>query len=144
MTEPTQSGAASPRPSAAAIPFSAHVRVPEFDSRDGQTEFEFVVEEIHLRHGGVMHGGMVATLLDTAIGHAAYSSAPEGAEVMTMQLNINMTATARLGDRVIASAKTVHGGRRTAVVTGELRLASGKLIASGSATMFILPEGVRS
>ena len=103
-----------------------------------------VVEEIHLRPGGVMHGGMVATLLDTVMGHAAYSLAPEGAEVMTMQLNINMTGTARLGERVVARSQTAHSGRRTAVVNGTLQLASGKLLATGSATMFILPEGVRS
>jgi uncharacterized protein (TIGR00369 family) len=80
--------------------------------------------------------------MDTVTGYAAYTVAPEGAEVVTMQLNLNMTGTARLGDRIIATAKVAHAGRRTAVVTGEVRRADGTLLATGSSTVFFVQEGV--
>ena len=125
-------------------PFGVHLHFPPVEVSDGVSKLELVVEDIHLRPGGLVHGGVLATLLDTVTGFAAYSVAPDGADVLTMQLNMNMTATAKLGDRLVATAKSQHAGRRTAVVTGEIRLPSGKLLATGSATMFFVAEGLQS
>ena len=119
-------------------PFASHIHLPNPTVEVGSARMEFVVEEIHLRPGGIVHGGMYATLLDTITGFAAYSSAPKGHEVLTMQLNMNMTFTAKLGDRLIATANVLHSGKRTSVVNGEIRLADGKLVATGSGTFFFL------
>lgn len=126
------------------VPFAVHLRLPAFTPHEGSARFEMVVEEIHLRHGGVMHGGVVAALLDTVMGHAAYSLAPKGHAAMTMQLNLNLTGTAKLGDRIVAEATPVNANRRMAVMNGTLRREDGKLLAIGSATMMYLQEGVRS
>lgn len=123
--------------------FAQHMRLPEIGIRDGAAHLELTVDDVHLRPGGILHGGVVATLLDTVLGYAAYHAAADGTEVVTMQLNINMTAAAQLGDRVIARATIAHKGRRTAVTQGELRRADGKLLATGSATMFYITEGLR-
>lgn len=125
-------------------PFATHLRLPPIEVSDGEARLEMIVEEIHLRPGGLVHGGFNATLMDTVTGYAAYTVAPEGAEVLTMQLNLNMTATARLGDRIIAAAQVVHAGRRTAVVTGEIRRVDGRLLATGSATLFFVQGGLDS
>ncbi len=122
--------------------FLSHLRLPPATLSEGVARLEFVVEEVHLRHGGIIHGGVYATVLDTVAGYAAYSIAPEGAEVVTMQLNMNMTAPARPGDRIIATARAIHSGRRTAVVQGELRREDGKLLTVGSATMFFVSGGI--
>lgn len=122
------------------IPFTKHLHLPPIEMSSGTARLEMVVEEFHLRHGGLMHGGMLATLLDSVTGFAAYSVVKKSSDVLTMQLNLNMTATAKLGQRVIATAKVVHAGNRTAVVTAEIRLADGKLLATGSATMFIVEK----
>jgi uncharacterized protein (TIGR00369 family) len=123
-------------------PFATHLRLPSVTVSEKASRLEMIVEEIHLRPGGILHGGFHATVIDTVTGYAAYTVAPEGAEVVTMQLNLNMTATARLGDRIIATAKVAHAGRRTAVVTGEIRRVDGTLLATGSATVFFVQEGV--
>src|SRR4051812_23859710 len=117
-------------------PFLEHLRLPPFSVTDGTAQLNFVVETIHLRSGGIMHGGVLATVMDTVTGYAAYTVAPKGAGVVTMQLNLNMTSTAQLGDEVIATARVMHSGRRTAVASGEIRRADGKLLATGSATLF--------
>lgn len=117
--------------------FAVLLHLPAVQARNDSAWMEFVIEDIHLRPGGVVHGGLFATVLDTVTGYAGYLVAPPNHEVLTMQLNVNMTSTARLGERVIATAKAVHSGRRTAVVTGELRREDGKLLASGSATLFL-------
>lgn len=144
MTDAPQGESPSPRRRWSVNPFANHLHFPPIDAAAGVAKLELVVEEIHLRPGGLMHGGVLATLLDTVTGFAAYSVAPVGNEVLTMQLNLNMTATAKLGDRIIATARVAHAGRRTAVVTGEIRLAGGKLLATGSATMFFVAEGLVS
>lgn len=142
MTEAT-SGEPEPRHRNWKVnPFAQHLHLPPVTVTDGVARMEFVVEEIHLRPGGLLHGGVLAAVLDTVTGFAAYSIAPPGNEVLTMQLNINMTATARQGDRVIATGKAAHAGRRTAVVHGEIRLANDKLLATGSTTMFFIAEGL--
>lgn len=122
--------------------FGVHLHLPPIEMKDGVSRLEFTVEDIHLRPGGIMHGGMLATVLDTVSGFAAYSAAPKNSDVVTMQLNLNMTAAARVNERVVATAQVVHAGRRTAVVTAEVRLDDGKLLATGSATMFFITEGV--
>ena len=124
--------------------FAVLLHLPPMDVRDGYARMEFVIEEIHLRPGGVVHGGVFATVLDTVTGYAGYLVALPGSEVLTMQLNVNMTATAKLGERVIATAKAIHSGRRTAVVLGELRRDDGKLLASGSATLFFVKGDLSS
>lgn len=123
-------------------PFAEHLHLPPVTVKEDAARMEFVVEPIHLRPGGVLHGGVLAAVLDTVTGFAAYSIAPPNHEVLTMQLNMNMTATAKLGERIVATGKVVHAGRRTAVVHGEIRLADGKLLASGSTTMFFVAEGL--
>jgi uncharacterized protein (TIGR00369 family) len=123
-------------------PFIQHLHLPRVEVGNRAARLEFVVEEIHLRHGGIVHGGMYATVLDTVTGHTAYSIAPNGTEVVTIQLSMNMTATAKLGDRIIATGQVVHSGRRTAVVQGELRRSDGKLLATGSTTIFFVSEGI--
>jgi uncharacterized protein (TIGR00369 family) len=124
-------------------PLGAHLHIPVFEPKDGGARMEMEVERIHLRHGGLVHGGVVATLLDTVMGVASYSVAPRKADVVTMQLNVNMTGAARLGERIIAEAQTVHSNRRMAVMQSTLHNADGKLLATGSATMIFLTEGLR-
>lgn len=122
--------------------FLAHLRLPHATLTEDGARLEFVVDEVHLRHGGIVHGGVYATVLDTVAGYAGYKAAPPGCEVVTMQLNVNMTAAAKLGETIVATARVVHNGRRTAVVHGELRRNDGKLLTTGSATLFFVGKGL--
>jgi uncharacterized protein (TIGR00369 family) len=125
-------------------PFLEHMRLPPATISPGTARLEFTVQTVHLRLGGIVHGGVYATVLDTVTGYAAYSVAPPGHEVLTMQLNLNMTASAKLGDAVVATAKVQHSGKLTAVISSELRLADGKLVAMGTATMFFVSGAIVS
>lgn len=123
-------------------PLLTYLRLPPVEVHEGIAQLEFVVEEIHLRHGGVVHGGIYATVLDSVAGYTAYGVAPPGAELVTIQLNLNMTASARLGDRIVATGRVLHAGRRTAVIHSELHRGDGKLLATGSVTIFFVAEGL--
>ena len=67
----------------------------------------------------VGHAGLTFALGDTAAGYAALSLMPEGAEVMTAEMKINLLAPAA-GDRLVATGRVVKTGHRLSVVTAEV------------------------
>lgn len=67
----------------------------------------------------VGHAGLTFALGDTAAGYAALTLMPDGAEVMTAEMKINLLAPAK-GDRLIATGRVAKAGRRLTVVTAEV------------------------
>lgn len=105
----------------------------------GQSRIELLVGPHHLRSRGIAHGGVFATLLDAAQGMAAASVAPDGCDVVTIQLNVNFIRPAALGERLTTTATVQHAGRRTAVTSAEMRTSQGELAATGTATLMYMP-----
>jgi uncharacterized protein (TIGR00369 family) len=106
----------------------------------GRSRLELVVGQRHLRPLGIAHGGVMASLLDTAIGVAASSLTPADHWAVTVQLNVNFIRPAWEGETLVATGEVLHAGRQTAVGRGEVRTAGGVLVASGSATCMYLPH----
>lgn len=105
----------------------------------GRVRVLYDVGPDHLRTRGIVHGGIIATLLDTALGVAASSVAPDDQDVVTAQINVNFLRPARQNERLEASGEVVHAGRKTAVATGQVLAASGALVATASATFLFVP-----
>lgn len=85
------------------------------------------------RYGG-LHGGVLATLLDTALGFAvSHTGDPDCKQfVMTLSLNVNYISVAT-GEVVVATGHKTGGGRSTAFAEGEVRdSATGQLIATAT------------
>ena len=106
---------------------------------EGCVSFEMVVEDRHLRTLGIAHGGVTAALLDSALGFAAGTTAPQGHHVVTVQLNINYIRPAWKGEKLIATAEVRHAGQKTAVSRGEIRTSENILVASATGTFMYLP-----
>jgi uncharacterized protein (TIGR00369 family) len=123
------------------IPFLEHVGIRSIDVRKGWSRVELVVLPQHLRSFGIVHGGVLATLLDSAMGMAASTLASSSHGVVTVQLNANFVRPAREGETLVATGEVKHAGRRTAVTFGEIYTAAGVLVASGSATFMHRPPG---
>jgi len=79
-------------------------------------------QNVRQQHG-VGHAGLTFALGDTAAGYAALTAMPEGAEVMTVEMKINLMAPAA-GARLIATGRVVKAGRRLTVVTAEVEAES--------------------
>lgn len=73
---------------------------------------------------GFGHAGLTFALGDTAAGYAALTLMPPGAEVLTVEMKINLLAPAA-GDRLIATGRVVKAGRRLTVVTAEVEAEAG-------------------
>lgn len=104
------------------------------EAAEGRGRIELTVGPKHLRNLGIMHGGVLATLLDSVMGMAAGTLAPEGHFVVTVQLNINFVRPAWQGETLVATGEVCHRGKQTAVARGEVRTGSGVLVGIGSAT----------
>jgi uncharacterized protein (TIGR00369 family) len=85
----------------------------------------------HENRGGIAHGGVLATLIDTACGFAG-CWAPEGESraAVTLSLTTQFLAPAKSG-RLIATGRRVGGGRGIFFATAEVRDADGALLARG-------------
>jgi len=107
----------------------------------GQGHATFAVEpaEYHYNPIGVVHGGLAATLLDSAMGCAVHSTLPAGAGYTTLEIKVNfIRAMTGATGRVRCEAKVVHVGARTATAAGRVIDEAGKLYAHGTTTCLIL------
>ncbi|WP_347343214.1 PaaI family thioesterase [Neobacillus novalis] len=85
----------------------------------------------------IVHGGITATVLDTAMGSLANSLLPEGFGAVTNQLNIHYIAPG-IGESLRCKAEVVHQGSKTLVISGEAFRSDGKKIAYATGTFFII------
>jgi uncharacterized protein (TIGR00369 family) len=110
------------------------------EAADGKATLELQVTRRHLRSMEILHGGVAASLLDSAMGHAAGTKAPQGHYTVTAQLNVNFIRPAWEGETLVSTGVVVHSGLRTAVTRGEIHTSTGQLVATGSATFLFLPK----
>ena len=141
-TAPTPSGLESLRARAAAGPSASSLLGMAFQTvEDGFVEMVLPADERHGNPFGMLHGGIIATLLDSALGCAVHSTLPAGVEYTTIDLNVKFIRGLRAGESaLVADGRVVHGGRRTATATGEVRDEEGRLVAHGSCTCLILGD----
>ena len=67
---------------------------------------------------GFLHAGVVTSALDSACGYAALTLMPDDAEVLTVELKVNLLAPAD-GDRLVAEGQVVRAGRTLTVCRGD-------------------------
>lgn len=79
----------------------------------------FMAEARHLNRGGIVHGGMLMTFADQAIGFASIEAAPEGRRA-TIQLDTHFVAAVREGDFVVARCRVVRRTRSVMFMTATL------------------------
>jgi len=91
-------------------------------------------ERLTQQHG-LLHGGVVASLVDVACGYAALTVMPEDREVLTVEFKINFVKPAKT-DRLIAVGRVVHAGRTLTVCEGSVFDSTRtRLLARMTATM---------
>jgi uncharacterized protein (TIGR00369 family) len=105
----------------------------------GRTVFSMLADEMHENPMGTMHGGIVATLVDTAMGCAVSSLLPADAGFTTLELKTNFVrAITQATGRVYAEGTVVHSGGRVAMTEARVHDDSGALYAHATSTCLIL------
>jgi uncharacterized protein (TIGR00369 family) len=118
-----------PRPPIAAL---LGMEVVEVD--EGRALFGLIPGEQHYNPIGVVHGGIAATILDSAMGCAIHTTLPAGWSYGTLDLSSRFVRpiTGETG-RILCEGVVVHRGRTAATTEGRIWAeATGKLLAHGS------------
>ena len=101
--------------------------------------WEYVVRPDDYNPYGVLHGGVVMALLDSAMGHAVAEKVhPQGRFNAAAQMNVNFLAPVRAGT-LFARARVIKVGKRLAVVEATAEDETGTAVATATATHSLLP-----
>jgi len=120
-------------------PFAVLLGIWITEVSEGRVVFAAEPAEYHYNPLGTVHGGVMATLLDSALGCAVQSMLPAGTSYTTLELKVNYLrpVTAKTGT-VYCEGKIIHLGGRIATAEARLTDAGGKLYAHGTTTCIIL------
>ena len=123
-----------------AAPFTTFIGAEMEELRGGYARLSLVLQPRHTNPNGVMHGGVITTLMDSALGLSL--GVLRGEEAFrsphaTIDMNAGFLAGARPGDRIVVEGRVIHMGRSIAFGEAEARRNDGDLIAKGRLTFAI-------
>lgn len=106
--------------------FNAHIgpvfgRFPAA-GQGGAAEFLFTVARHHLNGGGMVHGGLLMSLADIALGSTVFEAIGRK-PAATVSLNCDFIAAGRLGDRIEGEVRITRQTRSIVFVEGTLAAA---------------------
>lgn len=87
--------------------------------RAGEVHLAAPYDARFTQQDGFLHAGIVATLMDSACGYAAYSLMPAASRVLSVEFKVNLLAPAR-GPRFRAEGRVIKAGRTLTVCEGKL------------------------
>lgn len=124
-------------------PIAALMGFAPVEVSEGRAVFVVEPAEYHYNPIGTVHGGLAATLLDSALGCAVHSTLPVGAGYTTLELHVNMVrAISQDTGKLTCTGEVIHVGGRVATAQARLRDADGKLYAHGTTTCMVFrPPG---
>lgn len=105
----------------------------------GRVEISLEAADHHLNLQGLLHGGIIATLADTAAGLAVRSMEPPGRRHVTVQLDVHYLSPGRPG-RITAVGTTVRMGASIAVAEARVADRRGRLMATATATVAMMAD----
>ncbi len=118
---------------AADLPFFKLIGLELVSLRVGEAEFRMEMRD-DLRHpGGILHGGVTATIIDTAMAFAVRTFVEPSAPTATIDLTVHYLRP-HISGPIRCTAKVVRAGKRIFTVTSDVVNAEDKLIATGIST----------
>lgn len=125
----------------AELPYAAIARTLDFTIVDvgaGHAVFQGTPLAQHLNPLGTVHGGWIATLLDSALGCSVHTMMPAGRGYTTAELSVNyVKAVTPRVPRVRAEGRVIHCGRQLATAEARLVGPDGTLYAHATTTCLV-------
>ena len=119
-------------------PFPQHMPMRVVDVTLETSRVELDVAECHLQPFGIVHGGVIATLVDTATFWAGFGPIAEDAGLVNVDLKLNYLQSVSSG-RLVASGRLIRAGRTMSYTEAYVRGEDDRLIAHGTSTLMTLP-----
>ena len=105
----------------------------------GTVTFTCEADESHYNPIGVVHGGVLCTLLDTVLGCAVHTTLEAGWGYTSIDLNVTYLRPVTLASGVLSATGTVvKGGRRVSFASGEIRDAGGAVVATATSSLLMI------
>ncbi len=108
----------------------------------GEVEITLPITDALTQHTGVVHAGVVTSIVDSACGFAAATRMSDGLEPVSVEFKVNLLAPAT-GDALNAIGRVVRAGRTITVCTGEVWAVTGaqsRMVAIMQATMMAVTK----
>ena len=120
-----------------ALPLGQALGMSATEFEPGRVTFAIDVGPVHANPMGTVHGGVLTTLADSAMGIALASTLEDGETFTTVELKINFLRAVRSG-RLSATGTIRQAGRTIALTTCDVVDGEGRLVAHATATNMIL------
>ena len=117
----------------ASVPYAKFLGLRLGDIQQGQVSIHLDVRDELKHHQGVVHGGVIASLIDTASAFAVLTQIDVNERITTTDLTIHYLRPITSG-RMTATARIVRGGRRLFVLSVEVTNDTNVLVATAVTT----------
>jgi uncharacterized protein (TIGR00369 family) len=123
-------------------PLTHTLDIEGFSFGEGRAAFRLTPQEFHYNPLGSVHGGVFATMLDSACGCAVHTLLPAGVRYTSLDLSVKYLRPVTVDTGPItAEARVVHLGRRTALAEGQITDAAGKVYVTATSSCLVMrPE----
>lgn len=119
-------------------PFYDTIGMDLVEISEGYARLDLDVTTEHHNPFGGIHGGVLATLLDTTTYWAQYANAPEGQGYVTLDLLVNDLHSTHEG-LVICEAHAINEGHHVLLSEGSIKTESGRLLAFATSKLYASP-----
>jgi uncharacterized protein (TIGR00369 family) len=124
-------------------PYPKHLRMQLASISVDQAVVKLNTEQCHLQPFGIVHGGVLATLIDTATFWSVFLRLPEDAGLVNIDLKLNYLKSISTG-LMTAQGRCIRAGRTINYAEASVKDKEGNLIAHGTSTLMVLPgKGIR-
>ena len=119
-------------------PYPSHMSMRLVSIEMDMAEIELEADQCHLQPYGIIHGGVLATLIDTATFWAVFMRIPEGAGLVNIDLKLNYLKSAEIG-LLKAKGRAINYGKSISYAEASIFDAKRDLIVHGTSTLKTLP-----
>jgi uncharacterized protein (TIGR00369 family) len=103
----------------------------------GSARFEVDLQKRHMNPFGAIHGGIYASIIDTAAYWSAYCEVEENVGFTSIDLNVNNLAMVKSG-KIIVTGRCIRVGKTLIVTEGTAEDESGRMLAYGTSKLMVL------
>lgn len=119
-------------------PFPDHMRMQLASISTDRAVIELDVDRCHLQPYGIVHGGVLATLIDTATFWSVFMRVPRGSGLVNIDLKLNYLKPVESG-RLTAEGRAIRSGNSISYAEAGVSNTAGALVAHGTSTLMVLP-----
>ncbi|MBB5868641.1 uncharacterized protein (TIGR00369 family) [Allocatelliglobosispora scoriae] len=121
-----------------APPIMRLMDMESMEAQEGRVAVTMRAQEFHYNPLGGVHGGVIATLLDTAAACSVHTTLPAGTSYTSLDLTTKFLRPASVASGLLrCEGRVISRGRRTALAEAQLTDEAGRLIAHATSTCLI-------